>query len=480
MKRTRIFYPLFMVCFFWGPGALQAFCPPGAIEVEQGCEGFTLQGCCAADIVMWCETATDTVCMEICTTNTDGNTTCGWKNFSYECQPVQTADPTGQHPLVCGDTPSNDCADIGPKGCCTQNDSVKYCTDGQVETVACAANSSPQSKKCGWNSTLNFYDCTGANIEEPTGSHPFYCPGEDPSPGCEPACGNKQCGDDGCGGSCGTCSGSYVCSNGYCVPPTCTPQCAGKACGDDGCGGSCGSCPAGFSCDAQGQCFDGNCTPDCTGKQCGSDGCGGTCGDCPWGMSCSEQQLCSGTCMPDCVQFGKQCGDDGCGGSCGTCGPGTECNAQFQCGACADTCNGKQCGDNGCGGVCGVCGTGEVCSAFGFCILANCTPYCVGKQCGDDGCGGQCGVCLNGGVCSQGLCVGGSPATDTTNSSDVQCLPGQVLQYGACVYPAPGPVPTNSSSGCQHSRAPQGLPWALVFVVLGLVTLRKGRERDWS
>src|SRR3954454_2835340 len=26
-------------------------------------------------------------------------------------------------------------------------------------------------------------------------------------------------------------------------PPTCTPQCGGKICGDDGCGGTCGSCP---------------------------------------------------------------------------------------------------------------------------------------------------------------------------------------------------------------------------------------------
>ena len=38
---------------------------------------------------------------------------------------------------------------------------------------------------------------------------------------------------------------------------TCKPQCTNKTCGDDGCGGSCGTC-------AQGQdCYNGNCVPHC-------------------------------------------------------------------------------------------------------------------------------------------------------------------------------------------------------------------------
>src|SRR5262249_10498685 len=32
------------------------------------------------------------------------------------------------------------------------------------------------------------------------------------------------------------------------------PSCAGKTCGDNGCGGSCGSCPSGDTCSAAGQC----------------------------------------------------------------------------------------------------------------------------------------------------------------------------------------------------------------------------------
>jgi hypothetical protein len=52
------------------------------------------------------------------------------------------------------------------------------------------------------------------------------------------SCVNKNCGDDGCGGSCGTCSDGVTCNNGVC----CNKNCSGKNCGDDGCGGSCGTC----------------------------------------------------------------------------------------------------------------------------------------------------------------------------------------------------------------------------------------------
>jgi hypothetical protein len=36
---------------------------------------------------------------------------------------------------------------------------------------------------------------------------------------------------------------------------TCTPNCAGKVCGNDGCGGSCGTCAGGYTCNASGQCI---------------------------------------------------------------------------------------------------------------------------------------------------------------------------------------------------------------------------------
>jgi hypothetical protein len=52
------------------------------------------------------------------------------------------------------------------------------------------------------------------------------------------------CGSDGCGGSCGTCSGNTTCSNGQCL---CTPNCNGTLCGSDGCGGTC-TCAGGYTC----------------------------------------------------------------------------------------------------------------------------------------------------------------------------------------------------------------------------------------
>jgi len=65
---------------------------------------------------------------------------------------------------------------------------------------------------------------------------------------------------------------------------TCTPNCADKACGDDGCGGSCGTCNDGVactvdSCNTSGQCVatpePGSCNDNdpCTADACGPTGC---------------------------------------------------------------------------------------------------------------------------------------------------------------------------------------------------------------
>ncbi|MDP6946702.1 MAG: hypothetical protein QF464_21310, partial [Myxococcota bacterium] len=93
---------------------------------------------------------------------------------------------------------------------------------------------------------------------------------------------------------------------------SCVPACGDKSCGDDGCGGACGACDEGLACDADGQCV---CAPDCDGKTCGDDGCGGVCGTCSAPMACGDDDHC--VCQPDCGE--RECGADGCGGSCGTC-----------------------------------------------------------------------------------------------------------------------------------------------------------------
>ena len=240
---------------------------------------------------------------------------------------------------------------------------------------------------------------------------------------CAPDCGARDCGDDGCGGSCGECPADQVCQQGACV---CAPQCLGRECGPDGCGGSCGACGADEACDDDGQCA---CVPDCTGLLCGPDHCGTTsCGDCPAGQACQDgacvcapqcagrqcgpdacgglcgtceaNEVCTNgvcVCVPDCE--GKQCGSDGCGSTCGTCDAGQYC-LQWRC-ECEPQCQGRQCGSDACGGSCGFCPVGQPC-VDGHCV---CTPACAGRECGPDGCSGTCGLCADGHACVEGQCT---------------------------------------------------------------------------
>ena len=50
----------------------------------------------------------------------------------------------------------------------------------------------------------------------------------------------RHSGDNGCGGSCGTCKANHphLCNGGQCA---CQTNCLGRQCGDDGCGGVCGT-----------------------------------------------------------------------------------------------------------------------------------------------------------------------------------------------------------------------------------------------
>ena len=85
---------------------------------------------------------------------------------------------------------------------------------------------------------------------ESTGSYDLSCP-------CAPDCAGLACGDDGCGGSCGTCGDQELCVDQQCV---CQPDCVGKACGADGCGGNCGECEQGYLCNEINKC-ELDCTP---------------------------------------------------------------------------------------------------------------------------------------------------------------------------------------------------------------------------
>ena len=266
---------------------------------------------------------------------------------------------------------------------------------------------------------------------------------------CLPDCDGIECGDDGCGGSCGTCfdfggaPAEQLCLQGGC----CQQQCVGKVCGDDGCGGSCGQCVDGEQC-VGGQCS--GCQPQCAGKECGDDDCGGSCGNCPAAKPNCDNGACkAGECQPKCA--GKDCGSDGCTGTCGTCGAnescetgkcvedefeckgeeepsGSECNALTYEGCCDDQNRALWCdaGELYCldceasEAFCGWMGTGaewygcmpepsgqDPSGQFPISCDGDCTPSCAGKECGGDGCGGSCGQCVAGLVCQQFACVEG-------------------------------------------------------------------------
>jgi hypothetical protein len=257
---------------------------------------------------------------------------------------------------------------------------------------------------------------------------------------CAPACQDRECGDDGCGGSCGQCPQvAPICGDDGLCQIQCIPDCESgdKECGDDGCGGDCGSCPqvapycvdfkCAVECQAQCQdmecgsdgcggscgecgtndvCLDGTCTcqPQCADLECGDDGCGGQCGTCSGATPNCVGGICVGGCTPECADL--ECGDDGCDGSCGTCPAGSECLVGLCVDGCEANCQGKECGSDQCGGWCGTCSSGKTCTDAGHCV-SQCTPDCSGVECGPNGCGGSCGICafIEGAFCVAGTCT---------------------------------------------------------------------------
>lgn len=108
---------------------------------------------------------------------------------------------------------------------------------------------------------------------------------------CVPECIGRVCGDDGCGGICGSCTAAQECSpEGLCAARAADPACAetcsdlGYSCGDH-CGEACGTCGAGEAC-LEGSCV---CQPVCPLAGCGADdGCGSKCVRCPSEASCTD------------------------------------------------------------------------------------------------------------------------------------------------------------------------------------------------
>ncbi|MBM4395068.1 MAG: hypothetical protein FJ087_05205 [Deltaproteobacteria bacterium] len=302
------------------------------------------------------------------------------------------------------------CGSVTGKGCCHGDIAVVcgYYT-GIVELIV---NECPSyNGHCGWNSVGKDYGCgTDFPPSDPSGTYPRECDFT-----CVPRCSNRECGSDGCGGSCGTCGTGQVCqATEKGDRKCCTPQCEGKNCGDDGCGGSCGTCEEGQTCHPLlDRCLWCNSVPEngcCSGPyvvRCSWNGavgaldCGTTCG---WDPDASEYACdteggseptgkypkeCDFVCKPQCA--GAECGSDGCGGSCGTCGAGQVCTDGT---CCTPSCPSGDwsCGADGCGGSCGDCPDGFWCTdlkkcVYGYGCVQKSSPRCQGCGCEECVCG---------------------------------------------------------------------------------------------
>ena len=225
------------------------------------------------------------------------------------------------------------------------------------------------------------------------------------------------------------------------APDVCTPQCDGRECGDDGCDGSCGECGDDGVCQEGGKCFclfiecqdvccaDGEqcfqgscCAADCEGRECGDDGCGGSCGECEDGQICGEGGSCACEfvlCLDACCADGEVCFEEAC---------------------CAPDCENKSCGGDGCGAGCGECAEDYECiDAEGAAACqALCDQLCEGLECGtagiDDEC--ECGMCGDGNDCTDDVCSGEQLCTYPDNAIECDdgnpCTDGDVCGEGVC------------------------------------------------
>ncbi len=267
------------------------------------------------------EADTEAVCHPACGGRECGPDLCG--GLCGVCLGLDRCNEDGECECV-PNCAGKQCGDDGCGGKCGTCQGGQTCEDWKCKVICgdglCALGDGESSCSCPQDCGQCNGCCEGAICRAGTGS--TYCgiggaQCQDCSindlscaeQACSPLCGDGMCSSEEncamCPADCGCTACGETCAAGECIFTACN----GKDCGDDGCGGSCGGCPAGMVC-FEGGCL---CLPDCTDKICGDDGCGGSCGAC----SGNQDQCLDGQCVcqPNCMN--KECGDDGCGGFCG-------------------------------------------------------------------------------------------------------------------------------------------------------------------
>jgi len=366
-----------------------------------------------------------------------------------------------------------DCGECPPESCCEPHD-TPGCDDPEV--VECVCSNDAFCCNNHWDNI-----CANAAIQQCN------------APCCEPSCASedgmiKECGGDGCGGSCGECPDGTYCQDGQCGENDgCT------ATNSPGCGGcSCQACVCQqdpYCCNTawDGICVN-ECQEDCGGcgvmDDCGDGQCdatvGETCQTCPVDCGCMDFEIChqGECCAPSCE--GKECGGDGCGGDCGSCSPAESCQdgicvadpgcEGYTWQGCCDgntlmwcqdgevleqSCaNNPQCGWSADQGYynCGTNGAAEPSGQHPILCPGACEPQCMNadgtpKACGDDGCGGSCGSCADNEECVGGACQAKKGKLGDPCQYGVQC------ESGLCLLTDAGKICTVS---CANGECPAG------------------------
>ncbi|MBI5077427.1 hypothetical protein HZB94_03535 [Candidatus Falkowbacteria bacterium] len=169
--------------------------PDTAVAEEQSCGEIDFVGKCQGTVLKYCaDSVLDEVdCGEI-------NATCGWdEKYQYNtCLSLEVAYPQGEIPDTCPNIGAGECVKD------SQNE-IRECVVNAGVAVwqirKCDDDNGCTADSCEKNICLFEYNC-------PEGS---YCDNGKCKAECVPNCEDKECGSDGCGGECGSCSGKFEC-----------------------------------------------------------------------------------------------------------------------------------------------------------------------------------------------------------------------------------------------------------------------------
>jgi hypothetical protein len=235
------------------------------------CENLECGGlCCSPEAICWDNSCCESSCAGVqCGTDGCGGS-CGdcpdlteCQQGQCACQFIACAEKCCQEGQTCNsgkcctpDCQDKECGSDGCTGLCGQCGFAHECEDGQCVWQVFCGNGQCESG-AGENCQTCDEDCN-CSSDSVCQENGVCCPLQ---------CEGKECGPDGCGGQCGVCQDLSTCTQGMCLcdfeqcdadccqvgevchaGACCMPDCSNKDCGDDGCGGSCGDCPDGFSC----------------------------------------------------------------------------------------------------------------------------------------------------------------------------------------------------------------------------------------